>query len=326
MTLASRLAGSRALVVGDLMLDEQVWGEVNRISPEAPVPVVHVRGRSHVPGGAANAAAGLAALEGSATVLGLVGDDDAGALLREALLERRVDTSGVITASGRCTTTKTRVIAQSQQIVRMDTEESTLLSAELERELMASVERELPSADVVVLSDYRKGVVTETVASGAIESARRHGTPVVVDPRGGDYARFRGATILTPNVQDAKRAAHFGPDEFADLGEVARRLARLVPNSALLITRGSEGMTLVIGEESLDVPAEPQDVFDVTGAGDTVVATVAAALGRDWPIEEAVRLANAAAGIAVSKVGTVTVDLNELAAAFDGRPSPPQSH
>lgn len=322
MTLASRLAGSRAVVVGDLMLDEQVWGDVNRISPEAPVPVVRVRRRGHVPGGAANTAAGIAALEGRATVVGLVGDDSAGTLLRKALLERRVDSSGVITASGRCTTTKTRVIAQSQQIVRMDSEESTPLSPDLERELMASVERELPSADVVVLSDYRKGVITQTVATGVIESAQRHGTPVVVDPRGGDYAKYCGATILTPNVHDAKRAAHFGPDEFADLEEVARRLARIVPNSALLITRGRQGMTLVTAQETLDVPAELQDVFDVTGAGDTVVAAIAAALGRGWPLEDAVRLANAAAGIAVRRVGTVTVGLSELATAFDARPAP----
>ena len=322
MTLASRLAGSRAVVVGDLMLDEQVWGEVNRISPEAPVPVVHVRGRTHVPGGAANVAAGIAALEGTATLVGLVGADAAGTLLREALLERRVDTSRVITASERCTTTKTRVIAQSQQIVRMDSEESTPLSLEHERELMASVENEMPSADVVVLSDYRKGVVTEAVATGVIESARRHGKPVVVDPRGGDYARYRGATLLTPNVQDAKRAAHFASDEFADLGEIAKRLAGTAPDSALLITRGSEGMTLVTAQETIDVPAEPQDVFDVTGAGDTVVATIAAALGRDWPMEKAVRLANAAAGIAVSKVGTITVGLKELAAVVDAPLSP----
>jgi D-beta-D-heptose 7-phosphate kinase/D-beta-D-heptose 1-phosphate adenosyltransferase len=316
MTLESRLAGSHTVVVGDLILDEQVWGRVRRISPEAPVPVVDVQGRNHLPGGAANVAAGVVALGGRVTLVGVLGDDASATLMRAALVERGIDAACVLTVPGRRTTTKTRVIAQSQHVVRLDTDERTLLSSELERHVLGYAEREIPSADVVVLSDYGKGVITPVVAATLIASARRIGKPVVVDPAGNDYSRYRGATVLTPNVQEAKGAAHFGLDEFVDLADVARRLAAVVPDSALLITRGAEGMTLLTAEGAVDVQARTHDIYDVTGAGDTVVATLAAALGGGWTLEDAVRLANTAAGIAVSKVGTATVSIDELVAEF----------
>jgi D-beta-D-heptose 7-phosphate kinase/D-beta-D-heptose 1-phosphate adenosyltransferase len=311
----SRLAGARALVVGDVMLDEYVWGQVNRISPEAPVPVVDVRRRTYVPGGAANVAAGIAALGGRPLVGGVVGDDLAATQLREALAERGLELDGLLSVAGRSTTTKTRVIAHSQQVVRADVEERDPVPEEAAQDLRRWAEAQLEDVDVVVLSDYAKGVVSAALAGGVIEAAHDRGTPVVVDPKGSDYSKYRGATVLTPNIADAKRAANVAPDDFVELDDVARRLAEVVPGSALLITRGSGGMSLVSDDGSLDVAAAAQDVYDVTGAGDTVVATLAVALGSGLMLEEGVRLANAAAGIVVSKVGTAVVTLEELAAS-----------
>jgi rfaE bifunctional protein kinase chain/domain len=313
--LAARLGGTRALVVGDVMLDEYVWGQVNRISPEAPVPVVDVRRRTYVPGGAANVAAGIAALGGRALVGGVVGDDLASAQLREALGERDLDLDGLVTVTGRSTTTKTRVIAHSQQVVRADVEERDPVPEEAAQDLLRWAETHLDDVDVVVLSDYAKGVVSADVARSVVGGGRERGKPVVVDPKGSNYSKYRGATVLTPNIGDAKRAANIAPESFVELADVARRLADVVPGSALLITRGSEGMSLISNDGSLDVAATARDVYDVTGAGDTVVAALAVALGSGLPLEDAVRLANAAAGVVVGKVGTATATLGELVAA-----------
>jgi D-glycero-beta-D-manno-heptose-7-phosphate kinase len=311
--LVARLVAARVLVVGDVMLDEYIWGHVSRISPEAPVPVVEVRGRTHVPGGAANVAAGIVALGGEAVLGGLVGADSQAEQLRAALAERGVDHGGLVADESRATTTKTRVIAHSQQVVRADVEERRPVSAESDDELGRWAEARLGAVEVVVLSDYAKGVVSRELCQRLIGAARSEGKPVVVDPKGSDYSKYEGAAVLTPNIADAKRAANIAPDNFAELGEVSRRLAEIVPGSSLLITRGSEGMSLISDTTSIDVPATAQDVYDVTGAGDTVVAALAVALGSGLTLEESVRLANAAAGIVVGKVGTASVTLAELA-------------
>jgi len=325
MTDIEQLRGAVVLAVGDLMLDEYIWGEVERISPEAPVPVVEVRRRSHVPGGAANVAAGVAALGGRALVGGAVGDDASAAAIRETLASAGVDGEGVIVDRDRPTTTKTRVIANAQQVVRTDVEERDPLPPGIERELLAWVERRLPQADAVVLSDYRKGVVSRSVAQGVIEVAKRTGKPVVVDPKGLNFANYRGATVLTPNAHDAGRSANVHVENEADLMEAARRLSKLCGDAALLMTRGPAGMTLFASDGRIDVPAEARAIYDVTGAGDTVVAVLAVALARGIPLPDAVRLANTAAGIVVGKLGTSTVTLEELAervtsrARVDGR-------
>jgi D-glycero-beta-D-manno-heptose-7-phosphate kinase len=312
--LVARLPGSRIVVVGDAMLDEYIWGEVRRISPEAPVPVVEVRGRTHVPGGAGNVAAGIVALEGHARLGAVAGADGPGEDLRRSLEERGVDCGGLLVDQSRETTTKTRVIAHSQQVVRTDSEARAPLDAEVEDRLLAWVEEAIGTADAVVISDYAKSVVSERVSKRVIELARERGAPAVVDPKGVDYAKYRGATVLTPNVHDAKRAANLPAELHADLSEVGRRLVEVLPGSLLLITRGAEGMSLLSESGRLDVRADAQAVYDVTGAGDTVVAMLAVALGAGIEVEDAVRLANAAAGIVVSKVGTASVTLDELRA------------
>lgn len=310
------LRGSTVLVLGDVMLDEYVWGEVERISPEAPVPVVEVDSRTHVPGGAANAAVGIVALECRAVLAGVVGADAAAETLRDALAERSIDPSAITVDPGRPTTTKTRVLASAQQVVRTDSESREPLEGKAEGDLVEQVRQAIAAADALVVSDYRKGVVTERVASEAIAAANDAGVPVVVDSKGVHFDRYRGATVLTPNVHDAGRAANVHIETDGDLELAARRIREVCGNAALLITRGAAGMTLYSDGEPLHVPTRAQEVFDVTGAGDTVVATLAVALAAEVALPDAVELANAAAGIVVGKVGTAAVSLSELERHF----------
>jgi D-glycero-beta-D-manno-heptose-7-phosphate kinase len=318
MTDVSWLSGAGVLAVGDVMLDEYLWGNVRRISPEAPVPVVEIQRRTHAAGGAANVAAGVMALEGRAFLAGVVGDDPAATALLQTLAGAGVDTDAIVVDRNRPTTSKTRVIAHAQQVVRTDHEARGPLATDIEDELQARIEQRIQSADTVVLSDYRKGVVSERIASGVIQAAAAAAKPVVVDPKGLDYSKYRGATVLTPNVGDAAQAANVHLEVEADVVMTARRLSDACGGAALLMTRGADGMSLFTGSARVDVAARARDVYDVTGAGDTVVAVLAVALGRGASLAEAVELANAAAGVVVGKVGTSTVTLEELGRALEG--------
>jgi rfaE bifunctional protein kinase chain/domain len=306
-------AGTTVLTIGDVMLDEYVWGEVQRISPEAPVPVVQVQRRTHLPGGAANVAASVVALGGRALLGGVVGGDVQAEHLLEAMATRSVPTGGLVVDQVRPTTTKTRVIARSQQVVRTDAEDCSPLSPELESEIADWAIEHVPAADSVVLSDYAKGVVSAGLARRVIAVARDNGKPVVVDPKGSDYGKYSGATVITPNLHDAGQAANVHVHTDGDLLEAARRLSALCNGTQLLVTRGAAGMTLFGPAGPADISAEAHEVYDVTGAGDTVVAVVAVALGQGLTLSDAVRVANVAAGIAVEKVGTATVTFEELA-------------
>jgi rfaE bifunctional protein kinase chain/domain len=312
MSEISGLSGVSVLAVGDVMLDEYVWGVVKRISPEAPVPIVEVTRRTYAAGGAANVAAGVTALGGRTFLAGVIGEDSAAAALRDALELAGVDTADLVLDRSRPTTCKTRVIAHSQQVVRTDSEVSHPLSSGVEELLLQRVRDRIEHVDAVVLSDYRKGVVSETVARRVIDAAVANGKPVVVDPKGVDYAKYRGATVITPNAHDAGQAANVHIENEQDLLEAATRLSVACDGAALLVTRGAAGMTLFNGSGRLDVPTRARDVYDVTGAGDTVVAMLAVALGRNRTLQQAVTLANATAGIVVGKVGTATVTLDEL--------------
>jgi D-beta-D-heptose 7-phosphate kinase/D-beta-D-heptose 1-phosphate adenosyltransferase len=314
------LAGAAVLSVGDVMLDEYLWGDVRRISPEAPVPVVEIRGWTHAAGGAANVAAGVIALSGRAHLAGVVGADASAEALREALNSAGVAALDLVVDAARPTTSKTRIIAHAQQVVRADHEESGPLPEAVEAELARRATARVAEVDAVVVSDYRKGVITEGVARAVIQAAVASGKPVVVDPKGLDYARYRGATVLTPNVHDAALTANLHVDSDEDLVRVAERLSAVCDGAALLITRGAAGMSLFQDGGRFDVGTRARDVYDVTGAGDTVVAMLAVALGRGVALPEAVRLANAAAGVVVGKVGTSTVSLEEVQASLDERP------
>jgi D-beta-D-heptose 7-phosphate kinase/D-beta-D-heptose 1-phosphate adenosyltransferase len=300
------------------MLDEYIWGQVRRISPEAPVPIVEARRRTFAPGGAANVAANIAGLGGQPFLASVVGRDPPGDQLCRELAARGVQTQGLLVDAGRPTTTKTRVIAHSQQVVRVDTEERAALRSEMEDALLGLLGGLVPRVDACILSDYAKGLVSARVAAELIALCREGHKPIVVDPKGTDYDKYRGATVITPNLLEAERALNREINGGPDLVQVGTRLARQM-GCALLITCGAEGMSLFAdGREPVHVTARARQVYDVTGAGDTVIATLALALAAGADLEEAMRLANAAAGIVVGKLGTAVVTLDELAAALDG--------
>jgi rfaE bifunctional protein kinase chain/domain len=313
LNLLAAFTGKRIMVVGDVILDEYLWGDVRRISPEAPVPIVEIRSRSFVPGGAANAAANVVSLAGRARLGGVVGTDHQADQLTKVLQRQGVDSAGLLPESERTTTTKTRLIAHSQQVVRMDSEQRVPLSRPVEDNLLRWIDGQLPDVDACIISDYGKGVVSSRVAEHIIRVARLADKPVIVDPKGTNYAKYRGATVIKPNIHEVQQVLKEEIDDDKSLLEASRRLVQLLEGSAVLITRGPEGMALFRdGLAPVHIAAVARRVFDVTGAGDTVVSTLALALAAGAALEQAVHLANLAAGIVVGKRGTATVTLEEL--------------
>lgn len=297
----------RVLVYGDLMLDRYWYGDALRISPEAPVPVVHVQRHETRPGGAANVALNIASLGGYVKLLGLVGPDAEAAELRAALNQQAVDPE-FLTVPGHPTVTKLRVIGRQQQLIRMDFENP--FQGVDDAPLIAAYQRELLCTDVVILSDYAKGTLARSVE--LIAAARRQGVPVLVDPKSSDLSRYRGAALVTPNKSEFEAIVGRWTDE-ADLERKARELIKTYDLGGLLVTRGKDGMTLILtGEPAQHFPAKAREVYDVTGAGDTVIAVIAAVLAAGGGYSEAVRLANIAAGLVVMKLGAATVTEPEL--------------
>ena len=297
---------ARVLVVGDLMLDRYWFGDVERISPEAPVPVVKIARTDERPGGAANVARNAAALGAQVTLIGVVGDDEPGRSLERLLAGEHVHTSLRRDATSP-TTVKLRVIGRQQQLLRVDFE--TMPSADALAAKLADYERALPESDVVVVSDYGKGGLADITRM--IELARARGTPVLVDPKGEDYLRYRGATLLTPNRAEFREVAGRWSNE-AELATKAQSLRTELELEALLITRSEEGMSLYTAAGAQHIPAQAREVYDVSGAGDTVIATIGALLGAHADLASAVRIANLAAGIVVGKLGTAVVHPDEL--------------
>src|SRR5215470_7518049 len=297
---------TRLLIVGDVMLDRYWFGEVERISPEAPVPIVKIARSEERPGGAANVARNAAALGAQVTLISVVGDDEAGRTLERLLSAERVRTSLHRDAS-LPTTVKLRVVGRQQQLLRIDFE--TLPSHEVLATKLADYEGALPQFDAVVLSDYGKGGLAHI--SRMIEVAAARGTPVLVDPKGEDYARYRGATMLTPNRAEFRQVAGSWRNE-AELATKAQTMRAQLAVQALLITRSEEGMSLFTDAGALNIPAQAREVYDVSGAGDTVIATLGVLLGAHADVASAVRIANRAAGIVVGKLGTAVVHPDEL--------------
>ncbi|MEZ4422218.1 MAG: D-glycero-beta-D-manno-heptose-7-phosphate kinase [Gemmatimonadota bacterium] len=310
--IVDRLASSSVVVVGDVMWDEQIWGHASRISPEAPVPVVEVERVSGTPGGAANVAVNARALGARVAVVGLVGEDGAGEALRAGLQASGLDTGGLLVDGGRPTTRKSRVLARGQQVVRIDREMRAPISDAQGCALLEALDEPLRHAGVVVVSDYAKGVVQGRLVRGIVERARARGIPVLVDPKGLDFAKYEGVDLITPNQQEASGAAAIEITDRASLERAALRLRELTQARALLITRGGEGMALFEDGPPTYLPAATRQVYDVTGAGDTAVATLALALAAGVALADAARLANRAAGIVVEKVGTASVSAAEL--------------
>lgn len=313
----SSLTSGHILILGDLMLDRYWHGDTARISPEAPVPVVRVQQEEERAGGAGNVALNVAALGAQVTVIGAIGRDEAGRRLR-ALLEQAGCTTRLIELPSSPTIIKLRVISRHQQLLRLDFEEDVAsLTAD---SLHTALEDALPKAHVVVLSDYAKGLLRDP--RPLIARARAAGKPVVVDPKRADFSAYRGASVLTPNMQELQAAAGACPDE-STLITKGMNLLEQCGIDNLLITRSERGMTLLRhGAPPLHLPAQAREVFDVTGAGDTVVATLAVALAAGLDLPEAARLANVAAGVVVGKFGTATVSLDELQHALEGPAAP----
>jgi len=316
--LLRRASSRRVLVVGDVMLDEFVWGRVSRISPEAPVPVVEVSHQTFHLGGAANVAANVRALGGGAIVAGVVGQDTAGARVREELSEAGIEATLAASDSSRPTTVKTRIIAHNQQVVRADRERSDAIPRALEGDLLARIRGALPGAAAVVLSDYQKGVVTPRLARAVFRAARRRSIPVFVDPKVRHFGLYRGATLVTPNLLEAEQATGLRIRTPEQLLAAGTRLLTLLRCDGVLITRGEHGMSLFRPRRRpLHFPAAAREVYDVTGAGDTVIATLALGVAAGAPLELAARLANAAAGVVVGKLGTATANAEEIVASLE---------
>jgi rfaE bifunctional protein kinase chain/domain len=314
--LVRRLRGVRVLIVGDLMLDQFIWGRVDRISPEAPVPVVHVTREDLRPGGAGNVVSNVAALGGRAAVAGLVGRDQAGARLRLELARLGAHTGGIVATRGTSTIRKTRIIAHHQQVVRLDHEDPPAPDGAASRRLRDWVLAQLRRAQVLVVSDYGKGTVGAELLDALAEAHARRAFTWVVDPKSGNFSHYRGVSLVKPNLREAAAASGVEIRDAASLRAAGARLLGRWNAEAILISRGEQGMALFRrGHAVREFATAARDVFDVTGAGDTVVATCALALGAGATLEEATILANHAAGIVVGKVGTATVTAAELTAA-----------
>ncbi len=309
----------RVLTVGDLMLDRFIWGEVSRISPEAPVPVVEVVDETQLLGGCANVAHNVRALGAHVLVSGVVGKDAAGKSLAFLFQGMGLSTEGLIVEPHRRTTAKTRIIAQNQQVARLDREDRGPIQPDSEQKILSLIRKNLAEAHCIVISDYAKGVITPLLMDGLRSLALEFGVPVMVDPKVEHADLYRGATVITPNHHEAFQMAHLPIKDRNTLVSTGRLLMEKIGCEYLLITRGEDGMTLFDRDGSIDhIPTVARRVFDVTGAGDTVIATLSLAMAAGLKPKEAAVLANAAAGIVVGEVGTSVVTARQLIHAING--------
>ncbi len=315
-SLLDAMRERRVLVVGDVMLDEFLWGRVSRISPEAPVPVVEVARQSFHLGGAGNVAANVRALGGRAALVGLVGDDPAGERVRQALRESGIEAKLAVSEAGRPTTVKTRIVAHNQQVVRADREDASEITGRPAAQIREALREEIPGSDALVISDYQKGVVSAPLLRQALPLARRRRLSVLVDPKPRHFHLYRGVTLVTPNQLEAEQATGLRLRGERDLLAAGRRILALLRCRAALVTRGEHGLTLFErGRPPLHVKAAAREVFDVTGAGDTVIAAASLALAAGASLAEAASLANLAAGVVVGKVGTALASPAEVVQA-----------
>ncbi|HIP39255.1 MAG TPA: D-glycero-beta-D-manno-heptose-7-phosphate kinase [Desulfocapsa sulfexigens] len=322
--LVQQISGKKILVVGDIIVDHFVWGTVNRISPEAPVPVVNVTREEFLLGGGANVLHNIYSLGGEAAICGIIGDDEMGSRLQILLQDLGASTEGLVKGK-RQTTVKTRVVAQGQQVVRFDREQSRMPSETTVAAMIAYLNNNISGFDAIIISDYYKGVIGKSLMNqllarvSEIEKEQNRKIPVVVDPKPNQPERFYGASLMTPNHLEAEKMSGMSIRNTSDLREAAGLLLEKAGCQAVLITRGESGMALLEkGKELVSIPTTAKAVFDVTGAGDTVIATLALGLAARASFAGAAALANIAAGVVVGKVGTATVSQEELLAVLHG--------
>jgi len=312
-SLLDRLAQAKVLIVGDLILDQYIWGEVNRISPEAPIPVVEVVRESFSPGGASNVANNICALGAGVEVCGIIGKDGYGRMLMDLLEEKTMGVQGVVQDDTRPTTLKTRIVAHKQQVVRVDREDVRDPSPDILQTLKGRIEDLLSQVDAMILEDYGKGVLQAELLKEILPLARKMGKIVTVDPKKDHFMYYRGVTAITPNRSEAEWAAEIQIKDASSLYEAGKKLLEKLDSEAVLITLGEKGMCLVEkGAPPLEIPALAREVYDVSGAGDTVIAVFTTALVAGATLKQAAMLSNIAGGLVVEKLGTATVDCDEL--------------
>ena len=303
----------KVLIVGDVMLDRYFWGTVSRISPEAPVPIINLEKTTFAAGGAANVAANIASLGANPFLIGIIGDDEGGRDLPDVLQKCNVSSDYLVKIEKRPTTTKTRVVAHHQQVVRIDDEHTNPLDVYQAENIQQKIQEVLPNVDIVILSDYGKGCLCDSILTSTIEMGRKLKKPVLVDPKGKNYLKYSGATLLTPNKGEAAAASGIEITNEVICQQVGEKLIQEVELESLLITLGEDGMRLFEKKtQSKHFPTLARKVYDVTGAGDTVIATLAVALGAGADLPTAAQIANAAAGLAVEQVGAATVKMFDL--------------
>jgi rfaE bifunctional protein kinase chain/domain len=319
LSLIPKFKQQRILVIGDMMVDKFVWGKVSRISPEAPVPVVEVTRETQALGGAGNVAGNLASLGATVYITGIVGNDVVGEQLKDDLRSRNIRTEKLVTDPSRPTSIKTRIIAQHQQVVRVDNEVKGSFSPAMVKNLIAMIEETIPQVQAVIISDYGKGVVDRLVLSRAIAAARKHRVAITVDPKIEHFQRYKKVGCITPNTKEAIEGMHWRDVyEDKDIAELGTKILKKLNSDSVLITRGEKGMTLIEPNNKIThIPTRAKEVYDVTGAGDTVIATLTLALAAKASYVEAAEIANFAAGVVVAKLGTATVSPAELIKAIN---------
>jgi len=313
-----RFTSARVAVLGDVMLDRYFWGQADRISPEAPVPVVRVKGTTCRLGGAANVATNLHALGVNVTLLALVGRDAAGAELNALVTELGIDNRAILVEGGRQTTEKVRIIAHNQQVVRADFETAVAVTPENRERFVAALTGGVNRFDSLIVSDYGKGVVQEDYLQQILTAWRSRNKPVLVDPHIGHFTWYRGATIITPNTKEASSFVGIDLDRDEVFARVGFQMREALDLGALLITRGEDGMSLYLGDrKQIDIPTVATEVYDVTGAGDTVISVLGACLASEVPLVDAVVIANHAAGEVIKELGTAAATRDSLLKSFE---------
>ena len=311
--IVSKFDKAKVLVIGDVMMDEYIYGDVSRVSPEAPVPVVKVMKETFIPGGAANVVRNINSLGGKVYLVGTIGDDSLGKRLKKTLTKTGASTQGLIIDRSRPTTQKTRIIAHSQQVVRIDKERTESVASQIRKKLISALKRFINRVDIIIVSDYGKGIITSSILKGIFSLASKYGKRVIIDPKVGHFKDYRGATILTPNKNEARVALGGVLTEEESIHSIGKRLLKELNLKALLITKGAEGMSLFQKDKKvINIPTIVQEVYDVTGAGDTVTAVLALGLAAGADFLSSAQIANFAAGIVVKEIGAATATKKEL--------------
>ena len=314
VAIAESMKDVRVLVIGDIMLDQFVYGDVERISPESPVPVLLVQNEQSMLGGAGNVLSNLKGLGAECAVIAVIGGDTQGQHLQECLKGFAAEAACLVVDSTRPTTVKTRFLSGMQQLLRTDFEKKESISPEIENDLIKQFDRELENCGAVVISDYGKGILTDRVLRHVIQTARKKNVPVLVDPKGDDYKRYKGASIVTPNKKELMEASKMSAGSDEEVSMAAHHVMKVSGIDAVIATRSKDGMSVVQrhDKEAVHIPASPVEVFDVSGAGDTVIAVAAAALAAGSDVVQAAKLANVAGNIVVTKVGTAPIRIDEM--------------